>query len=477
MRPLAAAWLVLLPTLAGCMTPAPGSDLAAPAGDPARPEAMAPVFEAPVVLPYLGGNEPGLLATDQDHLFVTTTSTGFWRSFDGGATWEALSATCSFPEPMCVNSNSLEGGADASLAIDRRGRLHWAGLALNSAVPYQWSDDEGLNWSEPFDVAEGTSPDREWIVAGPGDDLYVVWRAYGGEDVERRAVAVRASRDLGATWEPWSPIVEVESVKVGAATAGQEPPLLGRPAIDARSGALYVPLSPLHGGPVQVARSLDRGASWDLVDLPGRSEDFLLAGQVPHSKGNIFPVVAVDEAGTVYASWSEDRDAPEALPSTGGKTVMVPKVYLAVSRDQGATWSEAMPVSPPDRAAVFPAIAAGAPGRVGLAWYESAYGLPPDNTPQPWFVTLALSTSADSAAPTWAAAATTAEPVHVGRICTAGAVCAAGGDRTRGDFLDVAIRPDGMAVVAYVQDVFPPGEEGRSTDVVVARVADGPPLR
>lgn len=461
--------------VAGCIgSPAPedvqAESIAVPELPGARPEVKVPVIDPLILLESLGGTEPTLRANAQDHIFVVTTGTNLWRSLDGGKTFEALGEeVCTAPvvgpvdTPVCPpgrrdKDSGIRGGGDASLALDSHGRLYWLGLAggMAGSVPFQFSDDEGMTWSDPVDLAEGRSADREWIAIGPSDEVYAIWR-------DDRGLVFSSSVDRG---EGWGEVVTIDPAN----------PIGGPVVVDQGSGAIYVPLSGFDGGPVQVARSLDAGATWEIVDVPSRFESnpvaMTLGTGIRHF---IFAVAAVDAAGTAYVVWSEDADAPPEMPTLGGKTAMIPEVFLSVSRDQGATWGEAIQLSPQGVPAVLPWIVAGDAGRIAVGWYEGVMEAPGEIAPNEWHITLAMSTTADGAEPVFAAAHATQQPIHLGSICTQGTGCSAG-DRSRGDFFEIAIRPNGLPILSFVQDTLPPNEETRRTDVVVSRVVDGTPL-
>jgi hypothetical protein len=441
-----------------------------------------PTFAEPVVLESLrGASEPNIRASAEDHVFVTTTGTHLWRSADGGATFEAVGepgcllmlpiADC--PPGAKTRRSGLEGGGDGSLALDAQGTLFWAGLfGRNDSIPFQRSTDDGLTWTKPFDLADGNSTDREWLAVGPEGQVYAVWRDSGKSDQpfplsflaeSKPRLLFRASLDHGASWGPIVTVLEENLID-------------GPLAVDPADGTLYLPVGYFDGRPIDVLRSRDGGATWQAATVNSRAEDSPLSDNIGNIRQFIFPVAAVDDAGTVYLAWSEDRDAPPQLSSAGGKFAMDPHVYLSVSKDHGASWSEPRRMSPPDRPAVLPAIAAGAPGRVALGWYQAVLGAPGEVLPNQWVVTLAESTTADMDGATWVAGQVTPEPIHLGSICTQGTGCTAG-DRSRGDFFEVALRANGLPVLAFVKDTIPPSDNGTRTDVVVARATDGTPLR
>jgi hypothetical protein len=232
-------------------------------------------------------------------------------------------------------------------------------------------------------------------------------------------------------------------------------------ASDPQSGWIFLPLA---GNVEAVARSHDLGRTWQIVNLTGTpSETF------------IFPVVAVDSAGTVYLVYSTDPAAP--TPGTFLVTDLVarPQVYLSISRDHGATWSTPAVISPAGHTAIFPWIAAGAPGRVAVAWYEGTLGTPSNHVPDVWHVAVAVSTTADSANATWKESLADPQPIHVGSICTEGTGCLlTASDRSLLDFFEIRLLPDGSPVLAYSSDAQP---HMVAVLVKATRMTSGTPLR
>jgi hypothetical protein len=376
------------------------------------------------------------------------------------------------PTPLQEPEAGIEGGGDGALAVDREGRLFWAGLhAANPHVPIQVSHDDGLSWSKPFDASPDNSTDREWVNVARDGTVYVTWREAGnstGPDGLGRndgAVKMRVSRDHGGNWS-------------GTTTVAPDFPLDGPTAIDNDRGLLYVPTMPLNEGTLRVYRSLDQGATWLSSPVPSRNETGPVTQTQGSLRGFIFPVAAVDAAGTAYVAWAEDASLAADVPSQAGKLAAVPHVYLAVSRDQGATWSEPRMVSPPDRAAMMPAMVAGDAGQVALAWYESVAPLPSESVPDAWHVAYAQSAQADAPDGKFVESLVTPDVIHVGTMCTNGLLCLAGGDRSRGDFFEMTLDARGLPVVAWVKDSTYPGGGALEFGTVMASVASaGTPLR
>jgi hypothetical protein len=447
---------VSLIVLAGCSQPPAGPSEAAGPGpaDGVRPTLVAPTFSAPVRLGTVSSAEPNLVAGPGDALYVTTPL-HLWRSQDGGKTFEEMGepGPCTGACPLLGRSTKepgLDGGGDGDLAGDGNGTLYWAGLFGDSGpLPFQVSRDGGQSWSKPVSLApKDNGTDREWIDARPDGHVFVVWRDFGDGSADAAANLLFASSpDRGATWE----------------TRAITKDHLGGPIVhDPSSDALYMPYYDEVKG-VVVAASGDLGRTWSLRPV---GSQVATPSEGSNGGSHIFPVAAVDAAGTVYAVWSVDE--PAAVPAN---EATVPAVKMAVSKDHGATWSKPFALSTPDRTAIFPWVVAGAPGRVAVAWYENRLGMPSDVAPDAYDVVLKESVDADAAAPTFLGGAVNRDPVHVGWLGTENPYRTA--DRTLLDYFEVALQPDGHPAVVWVGD----SDLHRvNVDVFVATVESGTPL-
>src|SRR3954454_23156262 len=163
--------------------------------------------------------------------------------------------------------------------------------------------------------------------------------------------------------------------------------------------------------------------------------------------GHLFPVVAIDKAGAVYAAWIDEADS---------------NVYYSYSSDQGQTWSPAVRVnSAPANTNEFLWGQAGAAGNLALAWIGTdAAGQPDDfpswyNDPQAatayqWYGYVAPITAAASTAPTIAQQRFTEKPMHFGQICNQGIGCTvSGGDRTMADYFGFNLDKGGAIRIVY----------------------------
>ncbi|MFA5860563.1 MAG: hypothetical protein WDA16_02600 [Candidatus Thermoplasmatota archaeon] len=451
------ALIILAALLAGCATtPPPTNGVKTPTPDLAtRPDVTAPKFAPPILLGTITlGSEPNV-AVDGARVYVTTPL-ALWRSEDSGKTFKAIGAdACPRGLPACgplaTKNPGLQGGGDGATGVTPNGTLVWAGLG--GGVPVQVSRDHGDSWSKPVDVANKNSSDREWVAVGPDGTVYVQWRDFGKAAAcsdptgmncpppPPSGILVRASHDDGVTF--------ADAVKV--TEDGHQGPI----APDPSSAWLY--LVHVNGSTkLQVARSNDNARTWEDIDAATLVDDTFQ-----------FPISAVDSAGTVYVVYANGN-----FDKTGDyqadRFPNIPSIMMIHSTDHGATWSKPVQLSLPGVPAVFPWIAAGAPGRIVAAFYEGAAPTPMAS-PNQWHVAVVESTTADQDAPKLARAFVTAEPNHVGQICVVGSACGPQ-DRSLLDFFEVRIKPDGFPVLAYVGDA---EVKMATVKVYAASVTDG----
>jgi len=274
--------------------------------------------------------------------------------------------------------------------------------------------------------------DRPWLATYGRSTVYLSYLTRG-DDLLSGHVTVRRSDDGGATWHSGGDPVAGITAEAPAPVHGWS----GNLAVDGRDGTVYEIF--VAGTPGQedgdrfnrlvLARSRDGGATWR--DLP------VYQGRAGEDDANMWPGLAVDAAGRLYAAWSDRRG-----------------VLLSSSPDGGETWSPAQRVDTSIaggaglRSNVLPSVAAGPAGRVALAWYgaDARDNLSPAAR---WRVYAA--TSSDGGATFGGAAAT--DVAHEGPICAKGDAC----DELQRQLLDnlgLALDPrTGRAVIAYGRSV------------------------
>jgi hypothetical protein len=167
--------------------------------------------------------------------------------------------------------------------------------------------------------------------------------------------------------------------------------------------------------------------------------------------GYLFPSIAVDTKGTLYAVWAQ-YPGQSAASGPGA-------IKLAISRDGAKSWSKPVTISPKSLGNnVMPWVVAGTPGRVGVAWYGSTTAKSPDGKSfgpdaadnAVWNLYYSTSINALGKNPAFGMTKVSDHPVKYGNISTQGL----GGspDRSLGDFFQVQMGLHGEAVISYVDD-------------------------
>lgn len=174
--------------------------------------------------------------------------------------------------------------------------------------------------------------------------------------------------------------------------------------------------------------SRDNGLTWTSYAIPKA---------VSPDRG-FDPSVATSADGTLYESWSRDRDAHPVV---------------AMSTDSARHWSAitdlADTVSPPLAGSTFPAMIAGSPGRAAVAFlgtrHVPAAGVSPyDDKDAVW--DLYVSTTYDGGK-SWTTTQVTTDPVQRGMIADGGVASTEG--RNLYDFMDAGLTREGRVVVGF----------------------------
>lgn len=398
------------------------------------PDAKDPPEDAPIggFLPHaiidetLDGREP-YLAVDPDGRLFVTAMTGtrafpyvsrLWMSEDDGASWTVLDANPALPTGQGL------GGGDSAIAIGPQGEVYVADL-WGQSMSVSTSTDHGRTWRTVPVSSAGAADDRQWMAVDPQGRAYLIAR----DAVLGSAQKVTRSDDQGATWRTvgfvWTfdPLSEFPE---GIGTCIRNGNLAVGP-----DGSLHTPFlcgpESLH---LHVATSRDAGATWTRT----------LVSERPAFAGNHWPMIAADDAGTLYVAWIED----------GGNGH---QVWVASSVD-GAVWSAPSAIPLPPAARLFPWIAADAAGTVAIAWYEADRIGNPDSAKDmdgaAWSVRVALTREGASAAPAWVVLNATDAPIHRGTLSNSGnSPEGEAPDRSLGDFLSLGFGPDGTLRVAF----------------------------
>lgn len=356
------------------------------------------------------GGEPGIDVDSTGYLYENAPSGGgaswVYRSGDGGSTWTR--------DPGPVAS---PGGFDSNGTIDGCGTYFMSDLYVGNATVH-WTKDRGQTWlSNPISMAVPAG-DRQWIDAGPGcGTIYVSW--------ENLATGpwVAKSTDGGLTFPQQSNVAGSTDI-------------IGNLTVDKHSGVVYQAYA--QGG-YKLAISRDGGTTWETRTVYTAPKNVSLADS--------FPVVTVDDAGTVYAVWEQS--------TTSGKGKTASRVFdirYAFSTDAGRTWSAPATIKSGSTGSnVFPWAVGGAAGHLDVVWYRAESGKSdPNQNTGPWYVDFAQSLDATGSR-SFAISHATPVSIHNDVICTSGTGCS-GASRDLLDFFEVARQPTGLAAIAFALD-------------------------
>jgi hypothetical protein len=483
----------------------------------------APVYSLATVGAY--GGEPSIAASSTGELYDTTPSGGtiLYKSTTHGSTW--TQATTADPT-----------SGDDCVATDQSNALYLCNLAgSQSTGPLQadvWKSlDDGTTWQygnnnvnqlggsnicgtscSPFGV------DRDWVDAyiPPGGTtntarVVLMYHDFFGPS----QIWVNTSTDGGKTFGPpvdilanLTPNGTDQGVIAQADSACNTVPAGVRIAKSGpHPGRIYAawiasdPESPATGCNVTmvqafhnlfVAWSDDGGATW----TPQLAYD---AG-IGHDASTPFVSFTLDNQGNPYFSFAtpgpSDNPATCSAESAAGTVQSDPTcayhMWVVWSSDGGPTWDGgggAFPgtagtayevdKSTSPQTDVFPAIAAGSPGKVDVAWLHTNEIEPTDTLgkfdpggcagPGPtngnptfypptcsWNLDVgqSLNLTASPAQAVWTNGAATTTPMHVGDICNLGIFCVdPTSNRNLLDFISETIDPTtGFAHIAYADD-------------------------
>lgn len=399
--------------------------------------------------------EPIIKVDNQDRIFVTspfglsTTLSLLWRSDDGGRSYRPLGG------PIPRDTVIGPGGGDTDVDFDDKGRVYYVDLSA-ACVTAAVSEDGGntfpaertnyltcVSEEEPGAAVD----DRQWIAAFGDGTAYATWR-----NLQGGGFWMFKTTDAGRTWD--------KGRQLGA--VGQSGPL----RIDKKKrrvnvngvekDAVLVYQIYYSGNNVRLFRVTDIEGSTPIV------ENFTIySGNSGIS--NVFPVLAVDTAGNLYAAWSQ----------VGGATGTSHTVWMATSTDRGATWSPRKQVSTFTGTNIMPWIVAGDPGRLNVVWYRGSLPNNPNSLANEWQIYMAQTLNAFDAAPTFTTVPVSQNIVHRGEICTSGIACdATGRDRSFLEYPSIWIDSKGAAVVVYNDNT----NQSEGPYVMTAKQATGPSL-
>ena len=442
------------------------------------------VYKLVKVGPQGGGGEPSIATASDGTLYVSYpagSGMAFYRSGDLGKTWKA-------------GAIADPGSGDTTVNVDSSGAVYQSNLNGDLQGDLYKSLDGGKTWgakgvsSSPTNVQGNAtaSPwlmDRQWVDAyiPPGKTTNEARVYFTYHDFVVGLMWVNISKDGGKTFSEQKTIMSDPTalahgfcnVIPGGMRIVQSGPhagrayiiwLAGNVATNAPTGCNITQMDTF--GQVWAAWSDDEGDTWSNRLIYDN-------GILGKDASGLFADLALDRAGNPYVTWAVQSGD---LPHTNAEDDQW-DVYTSASFDGGDSWNGASDgtgapykVTSTKGTHVFPAVAAGDPGNVAIAYIATPFVIPqlPYGKPMPgggspaeWNVFLARTTNYQSGKPTWTTEQLTSKPFHKGDVCTLGIFCLAGeplgSNRDILDFIDVIGDPAGMVHVAYTDTEIPNG--------------------
>ena len=381
----------------------------------------------------------------------------------------------------CAN-NSLDplgvglGGGDVDIAVNYptsgTPNLALVSLTLAPGITGTHSTTRGDSFSPPNPVvALIPGDDRQWIDGFGGQNVYLNYH-----DAATFNIDVQLSSDGGNTYVAgFGEAIDPQTFPTaGGIPASNSANVAGQIKADRSSCPSRGNLYQIFVAPDSVTENLSGGALRSIY--VGVSTDAKLglpaftftdtkvftgpAGAQNQGAVNLFPALATDDLGFVYADWSDNSN-----------------VFYSFSADQGTTWSNPINVSFPvngGHANLFPWIAADANGHVGIVWFgddragnsNDRAALEPGHPATQgaacnsgttcmqdwakWNVYYAESVNGHDATPFFVPSVISDHVIHRGTISTGG--LGGGADRSLADLFQIAFDPQHFANVAFSDD-------------------------
>jgi hypothetical protein len=360
------------------------------------------------------------------------------------------------------------GGGDCDLALSRTvpagqpyatvsmSSLYLANLL--SAV----STDGGVTWTDPPNPVSSqvAGNDRQWMASAEPGVVYMSYHLLLTNNIQ-----VSRSTDSGRTWSLANPLPgpgagqAIDQAHLAQALYNNE---LGPIVVDQHATASPKPVYTIFTAPDSAAENLNSGAG----ELQTLNHDVFLAtsrdgartwtdtliyrGPVTRTYDHIFPALAVDDGGGLWAAWVSDEEHVYVSHGTTGRTGAV-------------SWTAPVRVdSAPTLANVYPWLVGGGAGRADLVWYSGTSTDPTltnNDTTNAWNVRFAQLAFGKGVTVTSNVVASD-HAIRYGDICSKGVLCSPlETGRNLLDFFQVALTPDGRAAIAWADDHATPGAQ------------------
>ena len=392
--------------------------------------------------PFRTGSEPSVTVAPDGTVYespiwgFTTTQSFLDRSLDGGDTFNTLSLA-----PGQGKLDQCTGGGDSSIATGTYpGDVWMIDLGVLPEVPARVSNNHGNSWSSSClaNFADGVNffADRQWLSTDFKNNkmiyLYRDTEGTTGEFIKTADLPSEPGTAGSAQINFKSLCLNAEGVAAACVrdTSTGGPPVTDNTPTSPGYGTTYMPQAAGNG--INIVRIRPGDAAKPIDETP-----------TIRTSVTLFPVAAVDRAGTVYLAWTD---------ATSGQY----DVHYTYSTDQGATWAPDRIVNTPDTnvaTTVMPTIVAGDNGKIDIAYYGSADTKDPTSNNGPWYLEMDQIFGANTDNPVQTHTVMSDRPVHNATVCLSGLGCAAkpgpAGDRQLGDFFLMTLDKSGRAVIAF----------------------------
>lgn len=458
----------------------------------------------------------------------STTQSFVWSSRDHGNSYQLTPGNIGPGKPTtCV------GGGDTDLYVDPGNALYFSDLQGLTNISNSVSTDGGATWSTNCAGAPFAPDDRMWFT-GQGSLAQGNLRLYQDYDVVGGSASTGGGNALvetvstnGTVFTPvvnTSPSTDCVGLALHGCVTGNEG-ISGNQVDDPNTGDLYIAHTTTEGSSGEVGVRVAEGkvtsgtpttATWtESPNLDGslcpdstKTSDGSRScvdsnGNPEEIAGENFASIARDSAGYLYVTFTAGPidHASSSDPNFGASTAPE-QIYVVHSLEPTGsdpsklTWSAPQKISGSGLSAgtnTFPWVAAGSNGRVDIAWYHTPelseqgtcasgsgtctnYGASSLQSAE-WNVEMGQSLNAHASKPAYRTSYVSEAPVKHGAICTNGIGCTTGGDRSLGDFLQVAIDNKGAALVTYVFDTSANTSAGEDAGPeAISRQLSGPSL-
>src|ERR1700716_957994 len=365
-----------------------------------------------------------------------------------------------FVTPFCSASGFAPGGGDGDVAVNNPDPSNSSipNLAVVSLSAAEVTGSHSTNRADTFSTPNPATAgvpfdDRMWLdgINDPSH-VYMEYHDFGTTS----QIFVQRSADGGVTY------TDALGTVVDAATEPSVGPptgnIAGQIKVDKSSCSSHGNLYQIFVGPDNPVDNLQNSSAFMNAAYVGVATgvsvtnptlsftDYKIfscgAGSTCPAKaglGNLFPALAVDNFGYVYATWSDNTD-----------------VYYSYSNNHGTRWSPAIKVtqntSQAGKSNVYPWIAADANGHVAIAWYgaDQAGNSNTVSATTKWNVYVAETVNGHAITPVFTLSQATDHSNHTGQISTGGLLGSS--DRSLADFFQIGIDPSHLVSIAFADN-------------------------